>query len=276
MSKLIIERASEKPNTLGAIGSVENVVRGIVPETLKNRRFSASEMRYGFELGSPQGIRNMGECIAMNGLLYSSRTDATRKERDPLMWGPEFVTSGIFLVPNTCEPNLKISYCSLDKNLSIREIYKKIYKITGAPFAIAGCAELAQLRSQAITYSPVENESIFSNPKKYFCDEESVERDTSIALVGVVSDFSDAGNPVINEKLRTVLYYNPFNRQSAKLVSHSHAATLTNPILNTGEIHPHHVKSVVHLMDDSLVRYIKAEVFVIADIENYENKFPPS
>ena len=269
MSDLQILETSTRRNTLAHIGSVDNVIKGIVPEELKNRRFLASKVRCGFELGSPQGILNMGECLVMNGLLYSSRTDATRSERDPLMWGPEFVTSGIFLVPQNCEANFQVSYCSLEESPSLRNIYSRIHARTRAPFAIAGCAELSLLQSRSITYSPIEKEDIFRNEQKYYTEPAHHDANRSIAFVGVVSDFESAEEQEINTKLRTVLYYNPYNKQDASLVSHTHAATLANPIVEMAEIQPHHVRDVIHLMDDSLVRYLKADVFVINDMMEY-------
>ena len=270
MSEIQITETSTKKNTLAYIGSVDNVIQGLVPDDLKNRRFLASKVRCGFELGSPQGIFNMGECVVMNGLLYSSRTDTTRSERDPLMWGPEFVTSGIFLVPQSCEPNFQISYCSLEGSLTLRSIYSQIHARAGKAFAIAGCAELSLLRSRSITYSPIEKENIFQNEEKYYTEDEHRDANMSIAFVGVVSDFESDSLKAINAKLQTVLYFNPHNKQDASLISHTHAATLTNPIVDMPEIHPHHVKDVIHLMDDSIVRYIKADVFLIDDLAAYE------
>ena len=271
-----ITELSQQKNTLAYIGSVDNVIKGIVPDDLKNQRFLASKVRCGFELGSPQGIFNMGECVVMNGLLYSSRTDTTRSERDPLMWGPEFVTSGIFLVPQTCEANYQVSYCSLEASIPFRTVYSQIHESTGGKaFAIAGCAELSLLRSRSITYSPIEKENIFQNEEKYYTEDERHDANMSIAFVGVVSDFESATLQEINAKLRTVLYFNPHNKQDSNLISHTHAATLTSPIVDMPEIQPHHVKDVIHLMDDSLVRYIKADVFLIDDLAEYQSLSQP-
>ena len=272
MAELEILKSSSRKNTLAYVGSVDNVIAGIVPDDLKNKRFLASKVICGFEIGSPQGVFNLGECIVMNGLLYSSRTDTTRSERDPLMWGPEFVTSGIFLVPQQSEENYDVSYCSLEESLSLRSIYRHIYEKVKAPFAIAGCAELAHLRSRSITYSPIEKENIFLNKDKYYTEAEHNDDNMSISFVGVVSDFENTEEKDITEKLRTVLYYNPYNDQESSLISHTHAATLKNPVINLSDIEPHHVDDVIHLMDDSLVRYIKAKVYVIDDLEEYEER----
>lgn len=269
MESVTLRPLSTKKNVMAAVGSVANVIGGVVPEELKNRRFSAASVRYGFELGSPQGILNMGECILFNEILYSSRTDATRSERDPLMWGPEFVTSGIFLVPLDCEPNFEASYCSLDNNPTLGTIYREIYEKVGGPFAIAGCAELALLNSRSITYSPIDHENIFEHEDKYYTEDAHHDPNRNIALVGVVSDFNNAREKQINDRLRTVLYYNPFNRQSGSFISHTHAAVLSQPVVELDAVRPHHVRDVIHLMDDSIVRYCKARIFAIEDIAEF-------
>jgi len=272
MKNIKINRLSKKKNTLAYIGSVGNVIAGIIPEELKSRRFNASKVKFGFELGSPQGIYNMGECIIMNSLIYSSRTDTTRKDRNPLMWGPEFVTSGIFLVPSKCEANLEISYCSLDKIFKLKDIYSIIYERVRKPFFIAGCIEFEQLRSHSITYSPIEKENIFTNEKKYYDEEEHKDLNMNIAFNGVVSDMTNIVENEINEKLKTVLYYNPYNKQSDELISHTHAAVLNSPIVEISEVKPNNVKDVIHIMDDSVLRYIKAKVFCIDNIIEYKEE----
>ncbi len=272
MKDLKIRNKSEKGNILAYIGSVDNVINGIVPEELKNRRFDASKVKFGFELGSPQGIYNLGECILMNSLIYSSRTDKTRKERDPLMWGPEFVTSGMFLVPQGCVENMEISYCSLERSLTLESIYRQIYLISEKPLAVIGCAELSLLRSKSITYSPIEKENIFTYEKKYFTEAELHDTNMSIAFMGVISNMERKDEKDINKKLESVLYYNPYNKQKSNLVSHTHAAILTNPIVEISEVQPHNVKEIIHIMDTSLVRYMKADIYFIDDIVEYEEK----
>ena len=84
---LKIEKLNDDAEVLAYIGHVDNVINGIIPDELKNRRFLAADYQYGFELGSPQSIYNLGESIFLNGMLYASRTDVSRTERSALMWG---------------------------------------------------------------------------------------------------------------------------------------------------------------------------------------------
>ncbi len=266
MQRVRITKLSDQPCIMEYIGHVNNVISGKVPNELLNRRFRASDFSFGFEAGSPQGIFNIGEGIMFNDVFYSSRTDFTRKQRDPLMWGPEFVTPGIFLVPKSQMPNYSIEFCTLEKYISFKELYRELYKKFRGPFAIAGCSELSHLRSMSITFSPIEHENIFEHKDKYFSEKERTIDNISVAFMGVVSNINDAHVKNLNKKLKSVLYYNPYNKQDPETVSHTHALTLSKPIVEINNIEPHDAVDVIHVTDDSMIRYIKATVFLIEDI----------
>ncbi|MCP3944056.1 MAG: hypothetical protein GY710_21610 [Desulfobacteraceae bacterium] len=270
MAELEIKKLSDKKNTLSYIGSVNYVIKGVVPDKLKNKRFSASKVQYGFELASPQGIYNMGECILLNDILYSSRTDQTRNERDPLMWGPEFVTSGIFLIPKEAQVNYTADYCSIDDYISMNTLYRMLYEKIDSPFTVVGCAELSYLRGGAISYAPIKEENIFDNRDKYYREEDFLDNNVNIAFMGVVSDMKSDKYKKIKDKLDTVLYYNPFNKQTGKLITHTHALLLNRAIVDIEKISPHHATHVLHLMDDSMIRYTRLKIFKINDMVEYK------
>ena len=255
-------------NTLQYIGSVNNVIQGVFPENLKNRRFMANTFKYGFEAGTPQGIFNVGECILMNNLVYSSRTDSTRKERDHLMWGPEFVTPGMFLVPHSSKVNYTGDYCSLYEGISFEKFYKFLFDTIKKPFTIVGCAELSYCRTISITHSPIEKEYIFDHKDKYYDENDLKSNNVNIAFIGVVSNPSDKSLKDINDKLSSVLYYNPLCK-TRSLTTHAHALTLQKPVVDIANVQPHEALDVVHLTDESIIRYIKFEVFIIDNIKEY-------
>ena len=270
MKNFKISMLAKEPCTMEYIGHVDNVISGEVPEGLLNKRFNASDFSFGFELGSPQGIYNMGEFILLNNIFYSSRTDFTRRQRDPLMWGPEFVTSGIFLIPKSQKPTHIIHYCSLDENITFKDLYSELYLKFKQPFAIAGCSELKHLRSMSITFSPIGHENIFEHKDKYFSEHEKVTDNESIAFMGVVSDMTDENTKQLNKELTSVLYYNPYNKQDPTLASHTHALRLDKPILEVSEVEPHNAVDVIHITDDSTIRYIKAFVYLIDHIRKHD------
>ena len=254
------------PVTLAYIGHVDNVIEGILPEKLKNKRFLASDFDYGFELASPQGAYNLGDCIMLNDIMYSSRTDQTRTERDPLMWGPEFVTSGLFVVPQDTPVTHLVRYFSFEKGDSLNDLYQKIYESIKGPFAAVGCIELANIRAESITRAPIDNENIFHNLTDYYQENEYNDEHVSVAIHSVVSNMQNNELSEINHKLSSVLYYRPDSKHE-KLLSHTHALKLSKPILNIEDIKPRHAEEVLHLMDDSIVRYVNLKIYKIGDLE---------
>ena len=85
-------------------------------------------------------------------------------------------------------------------------------------------------------------------------------------MTGVVSDYQDDRLSVINDKLSSVLYNNPFSPQRA-LLSQTHALLLNRAIIEIDQVHPRHAVEVFHLMDDSVVRYANLNIYRIGDLE---------
>ena len=210
--------------------------------------------------------RNLGECILLNGMVYSSRTDISRSERDPLMWGPEFVTSGIFLIPKNTAPNLKLEYFSFHRADTLSDLYQEIYKKVKRPFALVGNVELAEIYAESITKAPIDNINIFENTNEYYTEKKYIDTDVNLTIAAVVSDPNDKKLNAINKKLSSVLYFNPF-ADKTKLLTHTHALVLNKPILHVEQVEPKHAKEVLHLLDSSKLRYVNLKVYIIDDID---------
>ncbi|OQK18042.1 hypothetical protein AU255_09360 [Methyloprofundus sedimenti] len=260
-----ITELNEHYETLAYIGHVNNVIEGVIPENLINRRFLASDFEYGFELASPQGIFNLGESILLNGMIYSSRTDISRSERDPLMWGPEFVTSGIFLIPKGTKPNLNAKFFSFEGQLTLADLYQAIFDKIQCPFAVVGCVELSKVYAKSITRAPIHHENIFKNAQEYYTEKDYIEDNVNLAITAVVSDHNDPKMTDINEKLSSVLYYNPFAKNN-NLLAHTHALLLNKPIIDIEEVRPKNAKEVLHLLDHSIIRYVNFKIYRISDL----------
>ncbi len=169
------------------------------------------------------------------------------------MWGPEFVTPGMFLVPHLCGASYVGDYCSLYQGISFDEFYEILFNKIKRPFTVAGCAELSYCRTISVTHSPIEKECIFDHKDKYYDENDIKENNVNIAFIGVVSDPQDKDLKDINNKLGSVLYYNPFCK-TRKLTSHTHALTLQKPEVNIENVHPHDAKDVLHLTDESILK----------------------
>jgi hypothetical protein len=265
---IFFEKQNDNAETLAYIGHVDNVIHGIVPEELQHKRFLASDFDYGFELGSPQSVYNLGECILLNNMIYSSRTDISRTERDPLMWGPEFVTTGIFLIPKNTPVNYYVKYFSFDHEYSLADIYRQIYKQLRSPFAVVGCAQFSTVNAEAITKAPINRENIFNNSNNYYDEKEYKENDVNFAIMGVVSNFHDKKLTKVNKELSSVLYNNPFASKN-ELLTHTHGLMLNRSIIDIEKVQPKNAKEVLHIQDRSLVRYVKLKVYKINGLTKY-------
>jgi hypothetical protein len=129
------------------------------------------------------------------------------------MWGPEFTTTGIFIIPKSARPNLHLKYFSFSKANTISHIYAEIYKTVKGPFAVVGCIELEHIRAKAISRPPINHENVFDHAREYFQEEDYIDENVNIALTGVVSNYQDDSLASMNSKLSSVLYYNPFAKQ---------------------------------------------------------------
>ena len=97
------------------------------------------------------------------------------------------------------------------------------------------------------------------------CEKDYIEDNVNIAITAVVSDHNDSKMAEINEKLSSVLYYNPFSKDN-NLLAHSHALLLNKPILDIEEVKPKNAKEVLHLLDHSIIRYVNFKIYRIADL----------
>lgn len=250
------------------IGSVENVLHAEVPQELREKRFLAADFKYGFELASPQSIYNLGEAILLNGMLYASRTDETRSERNPLMWGPEFVTPGIFLLPHEAKPTHSFRFFDFDDPVSFTGLYEHLYAQIKKPFSVMGCMELETLHSSEIIHAPIDGKGIFENQAYYFQDGKHQESFVNVAIVGVVANPNDTELRVLNEQLKRVLYYNPFEGKHS-LTSHTHALVIDKPIKSSSDVKPSNAVNVVHILEDSKIRWANAEIYTIDHLEEF-------
>lgn len=262
---LEIKEIKCEAQTLAYIGHVNNVINGLVPEQLRNTRFQAKDFECGFEIGSPAGVASLGESILFNDFIYTSRTDYKAKEKSALIYGADFVTTGIFVVPKKCFINYEVQYSSLNQSLSLADIYAEVYKKIDAPFAIVGCCELDLIKSESISKAPINNENIFDNQDKYYDGQVYSDEDVNLTIMAVVSDPNSDELKVINSKLSSVLYYNPFANKH-KLLSHTHGVSLNKPIMDIDKVSPEHVEDAFHINDTSMVRSLKFRVYKIGDL----------
>lgn len=257
---------NQSPVTVGHIGYVDDVLTGRVNPSLAKLKFRADDFKYGFEVGSPQNIKSLGEALLVNGKCYATATDPDEdKEYLQTISGDEFYTTGFFVIPKDTKPTLRLQE-SFTKQNSMQEFYTSIYTKLQQPFAFAGFFEFAELCCTAIAKAPIYNEEIFANLDGYFPTPPVIKNNVRAFLVGVVADYTATKNDKLLNKLTTALYNNPLDKKD-KLTTHAHAITFSQEIHSVSAITTNAVNSTVHVFEDqTLINNFNVEIFAINDV----------
>jgi hypothetical protein len=254
------------------IGSVVDVIAGTIPNELANCQFKASNFKYGFELASPDDILSMGESVIVNNTCFATSTNPKSANYLQTISGNQFVSSGLFIIPNSAKPTHLINQ-NLNVPLSLYDYYHKLFQSIKQPFAFAGFFKFSQLQTTTIAISPISNKNIFENKELYFPHPPQTEKDTYTFLVGAVANYKDESNSTLLNQLEVVLYNNPFDK-TQNLTTHAHGITLNKIITNICEITPDIVNKTSHIITEkSFLNAIDVEIFAIESLKEYMESY---
>ena len=267
MLSLALKSTNKGPVIAAHIGTVRDVIAGVVPETLRKRYFHAHAYQYGFELASPEGIAGLGEAVLVNGMCYATSTDASSLRYLKTVSGDAFMTSGIFLIPNGVQPSHRIEQ-TFDSAYGLNDVYDALFTEIGQPLAFALRFDFDLFYGTYIGKAPIFGENIFEKASSYYSQAPETLRHVSAFLVGAIADFRDTKNTALLQALDVVLYHNPFD-STENLTTHAHGVTLTQNITEVSEITPMLVDRVWHVLSgESRVTSVRGEVFALCGLRN--------
>ncbi|MGV8119442.1 MAG: hypothetical protein AB2L14_06720 [Candidatus Xenobiia bacterium LiM19] len=254
---------------LGHIGSVTDVIAARAPEALISRKFKAADYKYGFELATPRDVNSLGEAQMVNGICYANSTDSSSPDYNRTISGPEFVTSGLFLVPHGVKPGCRVKYEAGDSPLLLMDFYTWLYQRLRQPAAFVGVVEFADFHAAAIGKAPVDGKAIFEHKEAYYPFPEIRSNSVPAFIMGAFTDYGEAHLAEINAQLEVVLYRNPFDAASA-LSHHAHVLTLKHKVERIEDIGPDKADRVLHLFaDGTAIRTITADIYTISGLDDY-------
>lgn len=270
-SKLAIETTGSGAVNLGYIGSVADVLAAQLPDMLSNRIFRAEEYAYGFELASPRDKYSLGEALIVNGICYATSSDKTSPDYNNTIFGREFVTGGMFIIPHGVEPSHKVTFKANGSSIPILDFYSGLYDAVKQPAAFVGIMEFACFHGTAIGKPPIDGKAIFDHKREYFPNPEIRTQNVTAFVIGVLTDYEESKLSEINKQLEVVLYKNPFDSGST-LCNHAHVLTLKQPVNGIEEIRPDLVGKALHLFaDGTACRSLYANIFTIDCLIDYQN-----
>lgn len=266
MEPLKLRPISLKRITAFNIGTVESVIEGKVKPELINLSFNAQDFSYGFQIGSPLDIKSLGEAVVVNGNLFATSTDHTSSDYGCLIAGPNFVTTGLFLLPKSVEPSFELSLKD-PEGMDLYDLYQRIYEKIKKPLAFTGFISFKQLHANHIESPPINGLNIFNNPSLYYKSPPLFMKGVNAFVMGVMTDFHNDDFSSLNKKLEAVLYNNP-HEETKKLTFHAHIITLEPGIKQEKLITNQTSKQVLHLFaEDTLVENVHLQIYIIDDIK---------
>lgn len=259
-----IQETGHGPAILGHIGSVEDVIVARLPKEMTDRRYDARDFRFGFELATPKNLSSIGEAMIANDFCYANSTDESSKDYGRTIYGHEFISGGVFLIPKKAEPSHKVS---IQKPISLIDFYNKLNGRLKRPSAFIGLFHFSDFHATAIGKPPVDGRNIFENKADYYPHPPIKKKNVWGFIMGAMTDFE--GFEDINEQLKAVLYKNPMDAKST-LVHHAHVLTLKKKVDRFEDVVPSIVDQVLHLfIDGTVIDQGHAAIYTVGGVENY-------
>jgi len=239
---MIIKETGAPPCAAKHIGTVQEVIEAKLSAATTEKRIKASEFLYAFELATPKGINSLGEAIVVNGTCYTTSTDLDSPDYFRLIYGPDFIPGGLFILPSETKPSHQVT---LDESLSMDAFYETLYQKIQQPFAFVGLFHFSSFHAMAISKPPIDGKNIFDNKQRYYDQPEIQRSGVDAYIMGVVAKSKEL-KPY---NLDSVLYRNPFDTKSS-LVYHAHALLLNKSMKEIESITPEDVEQCLHLLSD--------------------------
>ena len=250
---------------LVTIGSVKDVIAGVIQPALRTHAFDASHYRFGFELASPHSVTSLGEAVLVKDYCYATSTDP-EDHYQHVIYGKTFYTSGMLLVPLKTQANYLL-HPSLDATGICYEAFcEAIHQKIQRPCLYVALLKFKQLTTTHIKKTPIYGEPIFTHQNDYYGGTEKIFEDCMGFVIGVFANFTTDPS-AITQQLGDVLYHNPFDKQSL-LQSHTHGLVLHHPLPHMTALEPTDVQQVVHVYNKNTVitEILWGEIFVINQV----------
>jgi hypothetical protein len=266
MEPLSIKKINPTGITAYYIGTIQDVIKGIVPEKLKERKFSAADFGCSFEIGSPLGFESLGEALCVNLKLFATSTCKKAKHYGQLISGGTFVTSGLFILPKNAEASFEVNIDSR-MGIPIYDLYKFLYEKIKKPIAFTGFVTFNMFHANHIESPPNSGLDIFENQSVYYTKPHIMKDHEYGFIMGALTDYQNEQFSSLNKKLEAVLYKNP-TEKDAELSFHSHVLTLDETVKKESDITQDNAKKVLHLFaENTAITKASLQVYIIDEMK---------
>ncbi len=236
------------PTDALAIGSVVDTIAGRIDPKLSMRRFLAADYSFGFEAASPKNLVSIGEAVLVNGICYATSTEEESAEYREVIWGNEFVTGGMFLLPKHALPTHQLI---LTERMQLEHLYQEIYRNVQRPVAFVGMWESETLYTATIAKPPIHGLPVFENRDYYFPTPHQTLYGQHCFVMGLITSHNEGQWNDLNKQLEVALYKNPYDGEFS-LSSHTHCLILKSE-QSIENITPEVVERCLHVFTDKTI-----------------------
>ncbi len=249
-----------------AIGSVIDVLAGRIDSQLCKQRFQTADYSFGFEAASPKDFSSIGESVLVNGTCYATSTEESSSDYEKVIWGSEFVTGGMFLLPKEAQPTHRLISRA---PITFEKLCHAIYHGVQRPVAFVGICESETLSTMAIAKPPIDRLPIFENRDYYFPKPHQTLHGAYAFVMGVITSFSNDQWKVLNKQLEVALYNNPYDREFL-LSSHTHCLVLKSEVTRIDQITPELVERCLHVFtDNTTIKMARLDLYTLDAVNRF-------
>jgi len=257
---------------LHVVGTTSNVLRGHVPDHLRSQVFDATPYRAGFEMAALEDMDGLGEMCLCDGVVYVRETNSARPDFFTTRHASSFLTPAALLVPKAAlvDHTVVMDRVLAPDGVPFVRVINDLYNSVKAPFVFTGEVEWYTCDVTCMSKAPNKGESLSACLPSYYTQPGTVLHDTRTFVCGAVTRTATSSSALDQELFNRVFFHDLTKADSS-------AAAISASIGTDCQVQCHvHVitysasgaelADVWHVNPDSLVKYLKLDLFRVASI----------
>jgi len=255
------------------LGNVNDVLEGIIHSSV-NSTFWTNEGtgRFGFGAAAIGTLEGLGDVVYANGIAAVRPTDNRTEDYFQTITGREFRSPFSVFIPEGSSPNGNAQFFtqSDSRHITMTDFYERLYDAVGEhPFCYYGLTEFAQLEGIAVSKAPIYGDALLGEAAASYYTEPNFQLSNEYGLtIGCAANFSNILDSALTLMMSKFLYSNPKDADNiGELVVHSHALSLRRCLTSPDEIDLTSVNGVYHVLSNTTMTFISANVYIIDHID---------
>lgn len=262
------------------VGSVDDVIHGVLPAEAEHRVLAADALRSAFIVGSPTSVDDMGEMLTVNGKAYCCST-APGAAKHALRVGDAVFTTGACVLPLHAQADARLDWSAAAEGPAdwAAVCARAVQAAGGVAVVLSGFVTFERLVAVQIAEPPIRGEFIFAPDvrSRYYSVQPCEVPGARCFVMGAACPVELLAEGARAPELQRMLYAGGAGiagRDARRepgvdaSTSHTHALEL-DPACGAraeAEITPDIVRQVLHVSAESAVAEARLELFRVDEV----------